>query len=168
MGRKGKWEYFRAIYGRYQKADRIAKQLMLNEFCLTTGYPRKYAIRFEWTATWEATRSAGTAAGAELWARTTVHPDQRMGGSRVSLVGAVESAATGLDAVDPQALQVKPRDGETTALDQSAAEGSSTGCQEESKEAAQRKRKRASCVPTICPTTMMPDWRRFARGIFLL
>ncbi len=45
MGRKGKWEYFRIIYGRYGKADRKAKREMLNEFCLTTGYHRKYAIR---------------------------------------------------------------------------------------------------------------------------
>src|ERR1700730_14496209 len=45
LGRKGKWEYFRAIYGRYHEADRQAKQVMLNEFCLTTGYHRKYAIR---------------------------------------------------------------------------------------------------------------------------
>ncbi len=45
MGRKGKWEYFRAIYGRYHKADRMTKQLILNEFCLTTKYHRKYAIR---------------------------------------------------------------------------------------------------------------------------
>ena len=45
MGRKGKWEYFRVIYGRYGKADRKAKREMLNEFCLTTGYHRKYAIR---------------------------------------------------------------------------------------------------------------------------
>ena len=42
MGRKGKWEYFRVIYGRYGKADRKAKREMLN---LTTGYHRKYAIR---------------------------------------------------------------------------------------------------------------------------
>jgi len=41
------------------------------------------------------------------------HPDKRMGGGRVPLVGAVESAATGLDAVDPQAFQVKPSDRET-------------------------------------------------------
>jgi hypothetical protein len=45
LGRKGKWEYFRAIYARYQQADRQAKQVMLDEFCLTTGYHRKYAIR---------------------------------------------------------------------------------------------------------------------------
>jgi hypothetical protein len=45
LGRKRKWEYFRLIYGRYGKADRKAKHEMLNEFCLTTGYQRKYAIR---------------------------------------------------------------------------------------------------------------------------
>ena len=45
MGHKAKWEYFRAVYERYHKAERKAKQLMLNEFCLNTGYHRKYAIR---------------------------------------------------------------------------------------------------------------------------
>lgn len=45
MGHKAKWEYFRAVYERYHKAGREAKHLMLNEFCLNTGYHRKYAIR---------------------------------------------------------------------------------------------------------------------------
>jgi transposase InsO family protein len=45
LGHKAKWEYFRAVYERYRKADRRAKQVMLNEFCLNTGYHRKYAIR---------------------------------------------------------------------------------------------------------------------------
>lgn len=45
MSHKARWEYFRAIYGRYQKGDRIARQAILNEFCLNTGYHRKYAIR---------------------------------------------------------------------------------------------------------------------------
>ena len=45
MGHKAKWEYFRAVYERYRKAGREAKHLMLNEFCLNTGYHRKYAIR---------------------------------------------------------------------------------------------------------------------------
>src|SRR5260370_26135569 len=81
--------------------------------------PKIRHSNFEWSATWKATRSARTAAGAELWARTAVHPDQRMGGGRIPLVGAVESAATGLDAMDPQAIQVKPSDRETIALDQS-------------------------------------------------
>ncbi len=43
MGHKAKWEYFRAVYERYRKAGREAKQVMLNEFCLNTGYNRKYA-----------------------------------------------------------------------------------------------------------------------------
>jgi transposase InsO family protein len=33
------------IYERYGKADGESKQVMLNEFCLNTGYHRKYAIR---------------------------------------------------------------------------------------------------------------------------
>ena len=45
MGHKAKWEYFGAVYERYRKAGREAKQVMLNEFCLNTGYHRKYAIR---------------------------------------------------------------------------------------------------------------------------
>src|SRR2546427_685321 len=45
VSHKARWEYFRAIYGRYQKGDRKARQAILNEFCLNTGYHRKYAIR---------------------------------------------------------------------------------------------------------------------------
>ena len=45
MSQKSRWEYFRAIYPRYQQADRKLKQVVLNEFCLNTGYHRKYAIR---------------------------------------------------------------------------------------------------------------------------
>ncbi len=45
MSHKARWEYFRAIYGRYQKGDRKTRQAILNEFCLNTGYHRKYAIR---------------------------------------------------------------------------------------------------------------------------
>ena len=45
MGHKAKWEYFRAVYERYHKAGRETKHLMLNEFCLNSGYHRKYAIR---------------------------------------------------------------------------------------------------------------------------
>ncbi len=45
MGNKGRWEYLRAIYERYRKAGRKAKKVILNEFCASTGYHRKYAIR---------------------------------------------------------------------------------------------------------------------------
>ena len=45
MGHGARWEYFRVIYGRYGKAESKAKRGMLDEFCLNTGYHRKYAIR---------------------------------------------------------------------------------------------------------------------------
>lgn len=45
MSQRGKWEYFRAIYDRYHKADRKLKRVILSEFCQNTRYHRKYAIR---------------------------------------------------------------------------------------------------------------------------
>ena len=45
MGQAARWEYLRVIYGRYSKAEGKAKGGMLDEFCLNTGYHRKYAIR---------------------------------------------------------------------------------------------------------------------------
>ena len=45
MSHKGKWEYFKAVYERYRRAGREQKQVILDEFCLNTGYHRKYAIR---------------------------------------------------------------------------------------------------------------------------
>lgn len=45
MGHKARWEYFRAVYGRYHQSERTVRKVMLNEFCLNTGYHRKYAIR---------------------------------------------------------------------------------------------------------------------------
>ncbi len=45
MGQKAKWEYFKAIYERYRKADRQMKHAILSEFCLNTHYHRQYAIR---------------------------------------------------------------------------------------------------------------------------
>ncbi len=45
MGNKGRWEYLRAIYERYQQAGRKDKKTILSEFCANAGYNRKYAIR---------------------------------------------------------------------------------------------------------------------------
>jgi hypothetical protein len=45
MSRKAIREYFKSIYIRYRVASKELKQLILNEFCATTGYNRKYAIR---------------------------------------------------------------------------------------------------------------------------
>ncbi len=45
MSHRSRWEYFRAVYGRYRQAERREKQVILDEFCANTGYHRKYAIR---------------------------------------------------------------------------------------------------------------------------
>lgn len=45
MGRQSIWEYLRAVYARYRRADRPTKQKILDEFCANTGYHRKHALR---------------------------------------------------------------------------------------------------------------------------
>jgi hypothetical protein len=45
MSGTAKWEYFVVIYKRYRAADRSGKRVILDEFCETAGYHRKYAIR---------------------------------------------------------------------------------------------------------------------------
>src|SRR5579864_253530 len=45
VGNETKWEYLRVMYERYGKAQRKARGGLLDEFCVTTGYNRKYAIR---------------------------------------------------------------------------------------------------------------------------
>ena len=45
LGSAARWEYFRVVYERYDQAEGKSKGGMLDEFCLNTGYHRKYAIR---------------------------------------------------------------------------------------------------------------------------
>jgi len=45
MSVRAKWEYLRAIHGRYRQAPREAKGQILDELCATTGYHRKSALR---------------------------------------------------------------------------------------------------------------------------
>lgn len=45
MGNETKWEYLRVMYVRYRKAEGKMRGRLLDEFCVTTGYNRKYAIR---------------------------------------------------------------------------------------------------------------------------
>ena len=45
MSGRSKWDYFKAIYHRYQKAPKRVKETILDEFCRVCGYHRKYAIR---------------------------------------------------------------------------------------------------------------------------
>src|SRR5512136_3109342 len=45
MSPRARMEYLEAIYLRYQKASFKEKTIILNEFCLNSGYHRKHAIR---------------------------------------------------------------------------------------------------------------------------
>jgi hypothetical protein len=45
MNGKSRREYLQVINARYRRADLEGKQVISNEFCLNTGYNRKYAIR---------------------------------------------------------------------------------------------------------------------------
>jgi hypothetical protein len=45
MSARAKWEYLRAIYARYRQAPRETKGQILDEFCASTGYHRKAALR---------------------------------------------------------------------------------------------------------------------------
>lgn len=45
MSLSAKREYLCRIYGRYQRAGRVHKQRILDEFCATCGYHRKSALR---------------------------------------------------------------------------------------------------------------------------
>ena len=45
MSRQAKWEYLKAIYGRYQRSSKTEKQQILDEYCRVCGCHRKHAIR---------------------------------------------------------------------------------------------------------------------------
>jgi hypothetical protein len=45
MSRRARWEVLKAVYPRYRGMARGAKGRILDEFCETTGYQRKYALR---------------------------------------------------------------------------------------------------------------------------
>ncbi len=45
MSIESKYEYFRAIYDRYQSARKKEKKIILDEFFKNCNYNRKYAIR---------------------------------------------------------------------------------------------------------------------------
>jgi hypothetical protein len=45
MSRRARWEVLKAVYPRYRGAARGDRGRILDEFCETTGYQRKYALR---------------------------------------------------------------------------------------------------------------------------
>src|SRR3989441_5375038 len=145
VGHQTKWEYLRAIYERYRQAGHRVKHVILNEFCLNTGYHRKYAIRLPpeirdsasaRSAPRKAARWAGAATCAALWPGNTVHSDGRLGSGRLPVVGAAEGAVADLDAVDAKAVSAERSDGAATSVHQSPADGSPTAGQEDPAEEA--------------------------------
>ena len=132
MGHNARWEYFRAIYGRYQKAGRKARHAMLNEFCMNTGYHRKYAIRLLNRANPAHERTQGRVGEYERrrYGPNAVDSDRGVGSGGIPLVGAAEGDAADVDAVDSQALQDRPREGAGATGDQPPADGPSTARQE--------------------------------------
>lgn len=45
MSAGAKWEDLKVMHARYREATRPSKTRLLDEFCRTTGYHRKYALR---------------------------------------------------------------------------------------------------------------------------
>lgn len=123
MGNRGRWEYLKAIFERYRKAARREKQVILNEFCVNSGYHRKYAIRFAERAAAREAPQASAAAWADLQPADREGADRRAGGRGVSLVGATEGAVAAVDAVDSQTLLGAAGDRAGAFADQCAADG---------------------------------------------
>jgi hypothetical protein len=124
LGHKAKWEYSRAVYERYHKAGREAKQMMLNEFCLNSGYHRKYAIRLLNGA------PPGKQPERRRRERRPRYGPQVLSilaaiweAAGSSLVGATEGLAAELDALDSQALPNDPGDGEAASGHQCSTNG---------------------------------------------
>jgi len=89
----------------YRVAGREDKNVILSEFCANTGYHRKYAIRLLNGPRPEKRRKVrerrrGVSYGPEMLAILTAV----WGSGRLSVVGAIESAVAGVDAVDTQTL----------------------------------------------------------------
>src|SRR5678815_5857660 len=45
MSAPARWEYLKVTHARYRQATRQGRRRILDEFCGTTGYHRKYALR---------------------------------------------------------------------------------------------------------------------------
>lgn len=95
LGHEARWEYFRVVYGRYRKADREARQVMLDEFCVNTGGapPQVRDSVAEWAAAGAAGRdpTAGTQPTLRETSARAIGGDLASGG--LSLVGRIPSSS---------------------------------------------------------------------------
>jgi hypothetical protein len=70
---RSKRDYLETIRNRYQRAGKIAKTLILDEFCATCGYNRKYAIRLLSKARKQASSRGGRGPGPK-----TVYREEKL------------------------------------------------------------------------------------------
>src|SRR6266849_3225832 len=135
MGQKAKWEYFRAIYQRYRQAGRKQKQAILNEFCVNTGYHRKYAIR--------RLNGPRPGKGPEKGVRRRGYS---YGPQALSILAEVCEAAAYPWSVRLKALSDERGNRESIAADQCAADGSPSAGKEEGEEEAHLRADQAGAV----------------------
>src|SRR5262249_51243642 len=118
MGRQSIWEYLRAVYGRYRRAERRAKQTMLGGVCAKHALsPQTRPAGAEWAAPQSSPAppraprapppppSGGGGVGAE---------GHRAGGG-LSLVGAAEGPDRLVDALGAKTFSSPRRAGAPTA-----------------------------------------------------
>ncbi len=111
MGHEAKWEYFVVMYGRYREAERGERQRLLDEFCANCRLsPQACHPLAQPFAAGEATGAATAGAQAEYGAKTVSMLDAGLGSGRLSLVGAAEGSAAGVDALDSPPLPAESGD----------------------------------------------------------
>lgn len=104
MSRSAKWEYLKAVHGRYREAPRVAKGRILDEFCETTDYHRKYALRLLNGPPPLARAAPAPAPPGDVQPGRDPGVDGDLGGRGLPLVRAVEGPDPPLAAVGAAAV----------------------------------------------------------------
>ena len=116
MGKKSKWEYFRAIYPRYRKASSAEKTQILEEFCEVCGYNRKYAItKLNGPFPEPNTPAKRHKRCSKYTSQAPVDPASHLGGVGLPLVSAAKSAPAALAALGQKTLFPLPTHRTATA-----------------------------------------------------
>src|SRR5215831_2110620 len=137
MGKKTKWEYFRAIYLRYRKASMAEKTQILEEFCEVCGYNRKVCHRQTQRSFSSAKNSSQTTPALfPVHLSGPLDPASHLGSIGLPLVGAGKSAPAALAALGQKTLHHLPAHRTTIALDLCTPDRPQTQSQENPAQAA--------------------------------
>src|ERR1700737_1824329 len=118
MSRTSRRDYLQRIYPRYQKARRAEKQRILDEFCANCSYHRKHAIRLLNHPLGGETEAPAATPRSNLRSGHAVGFEGGLGGSRLSLVVALEGLVAGVDALDSPPFPAGRWDRATTVTHQ--------------------------------------------------